>query len=382
MRDLSQTLRGKYIHVETIRRTVDNGPYDAVIVVSPENVPYYSGFYNMDLRTLPERFHFAVWPRGGEPAFVVVERRAQTLRPEETYITDLRGYEGEGLDSMRVVAELLREHGVVSGRVGIEGRNFPGGHLQDLQRQLPDISFEDAYYFLESVRLIKTPAEIETLTKVNRMTTAAIDAAWKAATPGETERDIMARMQFELMKRGADMVTAPLLAAGERSGMWHATAADLPVTNGMVLKTDFGGTLDGYYSDIARTAVMGKPSARQKELHAKLTEIKDRVIHGIRPGMPASAIAQIGVDAYKALGLEFKWSIIGHSIGLGLHESPQIYPWVDEPVQTGMAMMIEIGYNDYPHDSMHVEDLIQITDNGAVYLTDPTAHATIWELGV
>jgi Xaa-Pro dipeptidase len=382
MRDLSQTLRGKYINVETIRRTVDTGPYDAMIVVSPENVPYYSGFYNMDLRTLPERFHFAVWPREGEPAFVVVQRRAQTLRPEETYLTDLRGYEGEGLDSMRVVAEVLQEHGVNHGRVGIEGRNFPGGHLQDLQRRLPDVSFEDAYAFLESMRLIKTPAEIETLTKVNRMTTAAIDAAWKAATPGETERDIMARMQFELMKRGADMVTAPLLAAGERSGMWHATAADLPVTNGMVLKTDFGGTLDGYYSDIARTAVMGKASARQKDLHAKLTEIKDRVIHGIQPGMPASTIARIGVDAYAALGLEFKWSIIGHSIGLGLHESPQIYPWVDEPVQPGMAMMIEIGYNDYPNDSMHVEDLIQITDKGADYLTDPSAHATIWERGV
>src|SRR6185437_6036272 len=109
MRDLSQTLRGKYVNLDTIRRTVDNGPYDAVIVVSPENVPYYSGFYNMDLRTLPERFHFAIWPRGGEPALVVVERRAQTVRPEETFITDVRGYQGEGLDSMRVVAEVLRE---------------------------------------------------------------------------------------------------------------------------------------------------------------------------------------------------------------------------------------------------------------------------------
>src|SRR6185312_5067697 len=290
MRDLSQTLRGKYVNLDNLRRTVDSGPYDAVVVVSPENVPYYSGFYNMDLRTLPERFHFVIWPRQEEPALVVVERRAQTMRPEETFITDVRGYQGEGLDSMRVVSEVLRERGVTKGRVGIEGRNFPGGHLQELQRSLPEVQFEDAYSFLESVRLIKTPAEIETLTKVNRMTTAAIDAAWKAAKPGESERSIMARMQFELMNRGADMVTAPLLASGPRSGMWHATAADIPVENGMVLKTDFGGTLDGYYSDIARTAVMGKASDRQKELHAKLTEIKDRVIHGIQPGMPASAI--------------------------------------------------------------------------------------------
>ncbi len=312
----------------------------------------------------------------------MVERRAQTVRPEETFITDVRGYEGEGLDSMRVVSEVLREHGITKGRVGIEGRNFPGGHLQELQRRLPDVTFEDAYYFLESVRLIKTQAEVDTLIKVNLMTTAAIDAAWKAAKPGDTERDIMAQMQFELMKRGADMVTAPLLAAGSRSGMWHATAADIPVENGMILKTDFGGTLDGYYSDIARTAVMGKATDRQKEMHAKLTEIKDRVIHGIRPEMPASAIAKLGMQAYEDLGLEFKWSIIGHSIGMGLHESPQIYSWVEEPVLPGMAMMIEIGYNEYPEDSFHIEDLIRINENGAEYLTDPDAHRHIWELGV
>ena len=350
--------------------------------MSPENVPYYSGFYNMDLRTLPERFHFVIWPRDAEPAFVVVQRRAQTVRPEETFITDVRGYEGEGLDSMRVVAEVLQGHGITKGRVGIEGRNFPGGHLQELQRRLPDVTFEDAYYFLESVRLIKTQAEIDTLTKVNLMTTAAIDAAWKAARLGDTERDIMAQMQFELMKRGADMVTAPLLAAGSRSGMWHATAADVPVENGMIVKTDFGGTLDGYYSDIARTAVMGKATDRQKEMHAKLTEIKDRVIFGIRPEMPASDIAKLGMQAYKDLGLEFMWSIIGHSIGMGLHESPQIYSWVNEPVLPGMTMMIEIGFNDYPNDSYHVEDLILVTENGADYLTDPNAHRHIWELGV
>ena len=382
MRDLSETLRGKYVNLENLRKTVDGGPYDAVIAMSPENVPYYSGFYNMDLRTLPERFHFVIWPRNAEPALVVVERRAQTVRPEETFITDVRGYEGEGLDSMRVVSEVLREHGITKGRVGIEGRNFPGGHLQELQRRLPDVTFEDAYYFLESVRLIKTQAEVDTLIKVNLMTTAAIDAAWKAAKPGDTERDIMAQMQFELMKRGADMVTAPLLAAGSRSGMWHATAADIPVENGMILKTDFGGTLDGYYSDIARTAVMGKATDRQKEMHAKLTEIKDRVIHGIRPEMPASAIAKLGMQAYEDLGLEFKWSIIGHSIGMGLHESPQIYSWVEEPVLPGMAMMIEIGYNEYPEDSFHIEDLIRINENGAEYLTDPDAHRHIWELGV
>ncbi|MBX6342545.1 MAG: aminopeptidase P family N-terminal domain-containing protein, partial [Thermomicrobiaceae bacterium] len=209
MRDPSQCLRGRYVDLERLRRHVDAGPYDAVIAMSPENVPYYSGFYNVDLRVLPERFHFVVWPRGGEPAFVVVERRAESLRPEETFLTDLVGYQGEGLDAMRAVAEVLASRGVPAGRVGIEGRHFPGGYLQDLQRRLPGVQFEDAEAFLERPRLIKTPAEVEALARVNRDTAAAIEAAFLGARPGETEREVAARMQYELLRRGADVVVAP-----------------------------------------------------------------------------------------------------------------------------------------------------------------------------
>lgn len=373
--------RAPYIDVEGIRETVDAGPYDAVLALTPENVPHYSGFYNIDLGLLPERLHVCIWPRGLVPAFVVVERRARLMRPDETYIEDVRGYQGEGLDAMRVVAEVLHDRGLDRGVIGIEGRSFPGGQLLELQRRMPGLRFEDAYAFLETGRVIKTAAEIDVLQRVNNMTTAAIDTAFRAVRVGDTERSVMARMHAELINRGADAITAPLLGAGRRSGMWHATASDQTLQEGMVLKTDYGGTLDGYHSDIARTAVIGKATPRQRDVHARISEIKDRIVAGIRPGMPAREIALIGRAAYDDLGLEFKWHILGHSIGVGVHEAPQIYDWVEDPVLTGMTMMIEVGYSDYPNDSFHVEDLILVGESGAEYLTDPKAHDHIWELG-
>ncbi len=373
--------RDKYVNVDRIRETVDSGPYDAVIVMSPENIPYYSGFYNIDLRLLPERIHLAVWPKGREPVFVVIDRRANSLRPGDTYLTEIVPYEGEELDSMRAVAEVLRANHIAAGRIGIEGRQFPSEHLRELQARVPDATFEDAYFFIESVRLIKTPAEVETLTKVNRWTTEAIDVAFGAAELGDTERSVSARMQHELLLRGADQITAPIFASGPRTGNFHPTASDAPIEAGMLVKTDFGGSLDGYLSDIARTAVMGQATDNQKRLHAAVTEVKDRIVGFIRPRMPASEVAQFGRKAYEHLGLEFKWAILGHGLGLGLHESPQIYPWVDAPIEAGMVMMIETGYNDFPNDSIHVEDLILVTEDGGHYLTDADSHREIWELG-
>ncbi|CAN5519792.1 M24 family metallopeptidase [soil metagenome] len=382
MVDRVSATRGKYVDVTRIETTIAGGPYDAVIVMSPENVPYYSGFYNMDLRFIPERVHAVVWPKSGEPAFVVTERRAGTLRPGDTFISDVVTYQGEGLDSVRAMADVLKDRGVTKDRVGIEGRNFPGGHLLDLQRRLPDVLFEDAFEFLESVRLIKTPAETELLIQLAAWTTDAIDTAFAAAKLGDTERSIAARMQYELLKNGADMIAAPVFGAGKRSGNFHPVATDMPIESGMIVTTDFGGYFDGYLSDVARTAVMGKASDRQRDIFAKVSEAKHRIVDYIRPEMPASEVANFGRKAYSDLGLEFKWAIIGHSIGLGIHEAPQIYPWVDEPILPGMVMMIELGYQDYPNDSFHIEDLVVITDRGAEYRSDFSKHETLWELGI
>ena len=374
--------RGQYVDIDRIRRMVEDSPYDAIIVTSPENVPYYSGFYNIDLRLIPERFHFVVWPKIGEPAFVVVERRKRNLKSEDTFITDIVGYEGEGLDTVRALVEVLADRRAATGSIGIEGRNFPGSYLKELERRLGQATFEDARTLLESVRWVKTPAEVEVLTRAARATTDAIDAAFLAARPGDAERSISARMHAELIRNGADMVSAPIFGAGDRSGAWHTTANDARIEAGMMVKTDLGGLFDGYYSDIARTAVMGKASGRQREIYRKATEIKHRIVEGIQPGMVAADVAHLGRRAYADVGLEFKWSILGHGIGLGVHEAPQIYTWSDEPVLPGMTMMIETGYTNPPGDSVHIEDLILVTDAGAKYLTDATRHEDLWELGI
>ncbi len=378
MHDPQACDRARYLDVDRIRREVEAAPYDAVVCLSPENVPYFSGFYNMDIRLIPERLHIIVWRKGAEPSFVVMERRAAQLTPRETFISDVRGYQGEGLDSVRALAEVLAG----AHTVGIEGRSFPGGHLMDLRERLPGVRFADAYDWFERVRGVKTPAERETLIRAARITCDAIDAAFRGAKAGETERQIAARMQYEMLLGGIDMINAPLLAAGPRAGLWHALPGDYPVEAGMLIKTDSGGYIDGYYSDIARTVVMGRASPRQRDIHAKCTEIKHRIVGAMRPGVTAAELANFGRQAYRDLGLEYKWAILGHSIGLAIHEAPQIYPWVNEPLEAGMMMMIEVGYSDPPDDSFHVEDLVEVTATGAEYRTDASAHERIWELGL
>ena len=381
MLDVSKARRGKYTNITRVFDSIAKGPYDALILISPESIPYFSGFYNLDIRTLPERFHFVVWPKEGDPALVVIDRRKAALGPGDTFIEDVRAYEGEGLDSIRVVSDVLRSKRITHGRVGIEARHFPGSHLRELSATFPEIQFEDALPFVESLRAVRTPAEVELLTRFARATTDAIDAAFAAAQPGDTERKVAADMCHELLKRGADAIAFCFLGSAERSGRFHGLATDAPLPSGRILKVDFGGLLDGYFSDLAREIVVGRATQHQKDTHAKVSEVNRRIVAAIRPGTTASEISRIGRDAYRDLGLEYKWAILGHGIGTGAHETPQLYPWVEDPILESMTMMIETGYHDAPNDSFHVEDLILVTSTGAKYLTDTTRHETLWEVG-
>lgn len=381
MLDVSKARRGKYTNIARVYDLIANGPYDALILLSPDSVPYFSGFYNPDMRFLVERFHFVVWPKDGDPAFVVLDRRKAALDPGDTFLTDVRTYEGEGLDCVRAVGEVLRSKHITRGRVGIEARHFPGSHLHALTAMFPDIEFVDALPFVERLRAVRTPAEVELLTRFARLTADAIDAAFAAARPGDTERKIASQMCDETLTRGADAVAFCFLGSAERTGRFHGIATDAPVPAGRLLKVDFGGLLDGYFSDLAREVVVGKATQHHKDVHGKLLEVNRRIVGAIRPGVTASEVSRVGRDAYRDLGLAYKWSILGHGIGTGAHETPQLYPWVEDPVLEGMTMMIETGYNDAPHDSFHVEDLILVTARGAHYLTDTSRHETLWEVG-
>lgn len=373
--------RKKYVDTARIAALVDASEFDAVIVTAPENVPYFSGFYNQDIRSLPERGHYVLWPSGGEPVFVAVAKRKKLMQPGQTFVEDMRTYEGEGLDAMRALAAAMIDRGVAKGRIGIEGRSFPGGYLLDLLRRLPGITVSDARPLLERIRAVKTPGEIETLTKIGRITTEAIDAGFRAARIGDTERSIATRIQTEMFANGVEMLAHVIFGSGTRTGEWHTLPTDKPIQEGEVVKCDFGGFMDGYYSDVARTAVMGRSTSEQREQHAKVTAIKDGVVGAIRPGVPASEIALLAQKLYADNDLEFKWNIVGHGLGLAVHEEPQIYSWVHEEIVEGQVMAIELGYTDPPNDSYQIEDLIVVEAGGARYLTDTDVQRQMWELG-
>jgi len=367
--------RSAFTNKQRIYDSLAKHDLDAVVVAQMENVVYCSGFYNMDLRILPDRICMVVWPREGDPVFVVPDRRAAG-DGQMSFIDDIRGYKLlDGVFNhhpMEMVRDVLTEMGLTSGTIGYEPLYLPSYHADQLRFQLPDAKLVGCDYVMDEIRMVKTPAEIEQLRFTSVQTEKAIANAYELARPGDTEKSIIDRMGFAVTKLGADFVFANVMAAGSRTPLGHHLGEEIPVDYGDIIRVDYGGSFDGYVSDLVRMAVVGPPNDRQRRVYGALSEGQLEVIDWLGPGQ---AMDEIAAKMKEITGPKLPDDLdvvgFGHSIGLGIHDRPFITPEDDRLTEPGMVMQIEHITTD-GDELYHTEDSVLFTESGVTLLSDYT----------
>jgi Xaa-Pro aminopeptidase len=373
--------RSAFTNQQRIYNCIAEAGLDAVLAIQAENVIHCSGFYNFDLRMLGDRMCVVVWPREGEPVFIVPEKRAQ-IDAGMSFIRDIRGYRLlDGVfnpNSMRMVAEVLTEKGLFNGRIGYEALYLPAYHQRELERHLPDVRLESCDYLFDEIRMVKTEAEIEQIRFAAVQTEKAIANAYELARPGDTEKSIVNAMGYAVTKLGADQVAFNVFASGARTLLWHHLAEDVPVRNGDIIRVDYGACFDGYFSDLVRMAVVGRPSARQDRVYRGLAEGQREVIELLRVGQSMREIAAMMQEVQRRHlpdGVEVHG--FGHCIGLGVHDRPFMTPADERLTQPNMTMMVEHIATD-GQEQYHVEDLIVFRDEKAELLSTYTDTSAMY----
>jgi Xaa-Pro aminopeptidase len=375
------TDRSAFTNRQRIYETLAKHGLDAVVVAQMENVVYCSGFYNFDLRLLPDRICIVVWPREGEPVFVVPDRRAAS-DGRMSFIQDMRGYKLlDGVFNpypMEMVRDVLAEKGLLSGRIGFEPLYLPAYHTDQLREHLPEAGLVSCDYVLDEVRMVKTPAEIEQLRFAAVQTEKAIANAYEFARPDDTEKQVVDQMGYAITKLGADFVLANVFASGPRTPLGHHLAEDVPLRRGDIVRVDYGGSFDGYVSDLVRMAVVGRPNSRQERVYGALSEGQRRVIDWLRPGQSMAEIAA-KMQAITAPLLPDGLGVhgFGHCIGLGIHDRPFITPDEDRLTEPNMVMQIEHITTD-GHETYHVEDTVLFRNSGVELLSDYTDTSAMY----
>jgi len=356
------------INLTRMQKLMDDEGVKAVIATSVENVYHSTGNYNGLLRLLPERPSYAVFPRDDEPVYLV-NAIEEDFAKKESWIKDIRSWR-IGKSPAMVLFDILKEKRVLDGKIALEFLALPSVFYREIASLASKTVFVEAAKVFNKLREIKEKREIDILTSGARAQRKAIEGAFALAEPGWTEKDISEMIGQRMLSAGFDEIGWRTVETGTGTLSIHELPTERKLQMGDVVRADCGGRIKGYYSDLARMAVVGKPSKRQKEIYKALVLAQKETINNMKVGVKISDIYNVCKKTFEQnCDGKFFFPHIGHGLGVILHDDPQMFPDNEERLEENMIINLEPVYVDPGVATYHVEDLIWVSSDGPKVLT-------------
>ncbi len=350
---------------ELIKKCLRGMGLDALVASSFPSVSHLAHTNITTQKLIPDRLALVVWPKESDPTLIVCSIEEELVQREST-IRDIRTYIEHTESPMQLLAGLFQEQGLNTATIGIEETVLSARYYKELVSLIPKARFVACDRELARMRMIKDDAAIKVMKEAAIKTDTAIAASFSAAKPGMSERDIAQLLRSSIYGSGASEVSHLLLSAGENTQNIHHLPADNTLQPGDLLRVDAGGKFGNYYSDLARTVVIGKPSVDQLNNYRLVWDSVQTIIDAVRPGIQAKDLYSIYEARFRQRG-QFLPRLnphVGHGLGIELHEQPLLEPQNTEILQPGMVLAIEIAHPDKKRHLCHSEDLVFVTEKG------------------
>ncbi len=287
---------------------------------------------------------------------------AEMPHAQTVYWQDSDGYSD-------ALAELAKQVG--GKRLAVEGNRMRQFEAAALSAAFGS-AVSDGTAMLASLRLIKEPQEVSAIQRAVDVSEAALVATLGQVRAGMSETEIRARLQVEMLERGADGPGFDLivLAGGAAADCHGIPSSERILKPGNALLFDFGAKLNGYSADITRTYFceeVPEPHRRFYEVVLEANRVgRDMVAPGIAIHDLDHAVQSVLRDAGYGANIRHK---VGHGLGLDIHEAPQLMVGNHETLQEGMVITIEPGLYEPGVLGVRIEDDVLVTESGAKSLT-------------
>lgn len=305
---------------------------DALLVWKDENVRYLTGLRAQIISGKSSVLNGCLLLEGREPILLCSGGELQRARVGMPWIEELHAIPIQEADSLiggtveGTLAPLLREAEVTAGVLAVD--QAPLSMIGHLRRTLPALELVDGDAIMLSARRVKFREEIAFMEEAGAIAEAVTQAAVDAVAPGVREWEVVGEAMRVLYRLGGEMphVATPFVASGERMSPPTRLATDKIIREGDIVFIDIGAMWNGYFSDVARATVCGRPSHVQQKIFTAVYESLQAGTAALKVGNTNDDVA----DAIRAVaaghGLEehFISLFIGHGVGMGTNEPPYV----------------------------------------------------------
>lgn len=377
--------------IERLQSLLQNDGVDGVLYATSSNMQYLLGDAPFRWQRTPDTggppFHTSTEsghflnhpdcvlyvPADGEPMLVATYERAKdmeqvairlSVKMERCYYV--------------MIPEALR--GYVRGKRIAYGESCGGYLRRTIAGISPGVEMIDGERYCEQLRKIKDEGEIETLRKAAAFTDQAMAEIVPSIRPGVTPRDIEGLLVDVARKHDLEDLSFPPACICVRSGaagseQLFGYPPEEPIQEGTAVTFDFGYVVDGYCSDFGRAFYCGPVEKSVADAYKALQEAQCHLLETIRPGLRMDMAYRTLYDVLEKRG----WGkylrnydgtgVMGHQIGIDVHERPWLYDKAEDVFEAGMVMCIEPKLWIPGKAYLRVEDMVLLTDKGCESLT-------------
>ncbi len=347
----------------------------ALCLVGPENIYYLTGLDHQGYFA----FTLLVLPLRGEPLLLTRGMERETVRAQVPQCIHLPY--ADGADPAEAAAHAIRTVARSGHQVAVElaSMYLPVSVWEPIRRQVGDIVLVDGSGLVESLRDVKSPAEVALVRQAAVVSDSAMQAGIAAARTGGSERDVATAVCSELVRAGGEHPGfAPLLRSRDRLLQEHVTWGDHDLVTGDALFLELSGSVGRYHAPLSRMVYLGDPPAGTEAAAEIALAGLEAVRSALRPGALASEVyaawqlvidTGLGHSRYRRhhcgylVGIGYPPSWVGGSTVVGLRHDSNLQ------IRAGMVVhVLSWLLGQQPADYV-VSDTVLVTETGGEVLT-------------
>ncbi len=361
---------------------------DAVFIVQPVDLYYFSG-------TAQNAYLYV--PVEGDPLLLV--RRSPERARRESCLKVV------AIERVSQVPGLVKETtGRLPEKCGLEFDILPVREYFYYQRLFPATDFTDASDLILQQRAIKSEWEIGRLENAGRVSSKAFEVLRQRLEPGWSELEAAAAIEAAARAMGHEgklrirhfraegypghLLSGPdgaLAGALDSPASGRGPSAAFPFGAGHrrigphePVMVDFACVVEGYHMDETRMFAAGSMPAAARDATLASEEIYRGLLDYLRPGLTCHQVFARAIEIASRLGRqeeflglpESRARFVGHSIGLELVEPPVLAEGHGQVLRAGMVFAIEPKMVIRDGFIAGVENVVRITEKGAVEVSN------------
>ena len=251
-----------------------------------------------------------------------------------------------------------------------------------LKERYPGVKVQDCAKYIEALRIIKSPAEIEKIREAGRIGVKAMIETMRSTRAGMYEYEVAAIYEYMCKKEGVrDIAYNTIISSDKNHPYLHYYKHDRLLADGDFLVLDVGPDVDYYDIDITISfPANGKFTAAQLEFYTACNEIEKACLKFLKAGRTPEEVGVLAreyLEKEKGFDLTKKYwnslshfldrGAVSHYVGLAIHD---IGGTVRGKLEAGMVLAIDV-YAVFADENMgvRVEDTVVITEEGCEVLS-------------